>query len=65
MMDGLLDFLASTATTTVGGGGRNIDTAAVLLDWEAGRRLASWAALVFLWGLGVAEFLTLSFRSYP
>lgn len=24
-------------------------------EWDAGRRLASWAALCFLWGMGVVE----------
>ena len=30
------------------------------VDWGYCQRVASWAALVFLWGLGVFEFLTLS-----
>ena len=30
------------------------------LDWGYCQQIASWAALVFLWGLGVFEFLTLS-----
>ena len=30
------------------------------MDWGCCQRVASWAALVFLWGLGVFEFLTLS-----
>ena len=30
------------------------------MDWGCCQRIASWAALVFLWGLGVFEFLTLS-----
>ena len=43
-----------------GGGGIGDD------DWACCcYRLAGWAALVFLWGLAVFEFLTLSFvRSY-
>ena len=30
------------------------------MDWGCCQRIASWAALIFLWGLGVYEFLTLS-----
>ena len=32
----------------------------VEMDWGCCQRIASWAALIFLWGLGVFEFLTLS-----
>lgn len=30
------------------------------MDWGCCQRIASWTALIFLWGLGVFEFLTLS-----
>ena len=37
----------------------------VVLDWEGYQRLASWAALVFLWGLSVGEILTIRlYRQY-
>lgn len=32
----------------------------VVMDSGCCQRIASWAALIFLWGLGVLEFLTLS-----
>lgn len=32
----------------------------VVMDWGCCQQIASWAALIFLWGLGVFEFLTLS-----
>ena len=32
----------------------------VEVDWGCCQRIASWAALIFLWGLGVFEFLILS-----
>ena len=39
----------------------DIDTAKMDgLDWVCYQHLVSWAALVFLWALGVSEFVTLS-----
>ena len=32
----------------------------VEMDWGCRQQIASWAALIFLWGLGIFEFLTLS-----
>ena len=32
-----------------------------VLDWDGYQRLASWAAIVFLWGLSICEHLLLSF----
>ena len=32
----------------------------VVMDSDYCQRIASWAALIFLWGLGVFEFVTLS-----
>lgn len=32
-----------------------------VLDGDGYQRLLSWAAIVFLWGLGIFEHLTLSF----
>ena len=36
-----------------------IDMAMIGLNWVCYQRLISWVALVFLWALGVAEFVTL------